>query len=69
MNKSFADFQIQIPAGRSGEIDTLCPQCSSQRKKKHARCLSVNIEKGVWQCNHCGWAGGLGTGEKRFDPA
>lgn len=67
--KTLADYGITIPHGRSGEVLTTCPQCSSQRKKKTARCLSVNVDKGVWFCNHCSWAGGLGDGTKRFDPA
>lgn len=65
--KTLADYGIQIPHGRSGEVDTTCPQCSSQRKKKTARCLSVNADKGTWHCHHCGWAGGLHEGEKRFE--
>jgi len=69
MLKGFHDFGIMIPNGRVGEVDVTCPQCSAQRKKKNARCLSVNTEKGVWSCAHCGWAGGLGSGEQRFDPA
>lgn len=67
--KTFADFGIEVPAGRSGEVDVTCPQCSAQRKKRKARCLSVNVEKGTWQCHHCGWSGGLAEGERRFDPA
>jgi twinkle protein len=67
--KTLADFGIVIPAGRTGEIDVTCPQCSAQRKKKHARCLSVNTDKGVWLCAHCGWSGGLAEGEKRLDAA
>jgi len=67
--KTFADFGIVIPSGRTGEVDVTCPQCSAQRKKKLARCLSVNTEKGCWLCAHCGWAGGLGDGERRFEPA
>jgi twinkle protein len=58
--KTFADFGIEIPHGRGGELDTLCPQCSHTRKNRHHRCLSVNTEKGTWLCHHCGWAGGLG---------
>ena len=65
----FADFGIEVPAGRSGEVDVTCPQCSAQRKKRKARCLSVNVEKCTWQCHHCGWSGGLAEGERRFDPA
>lgn len=67
--KTFGDFGIEIPYGRSGEVDTTCHKCSSERKKKNARCLSVNTDKGTWHCHHCGWSGGLLEGEKRFDPA
>lgn len=65
--KTFTDFGIVIPVGRVGEIDVTCPQCSPTRKKKTARCLSVNVEKGTWNCHHCGWAGGLSEGERRYD--
>lgn len=67
--KTFADFGITIPHNVTGECDTTCPQCSAQRKKRAARCLSVNIEKGTWLCHHCGFSGGLAEGERRFDPA
>lgn len=59
MTKSWADFRIELPAHASGEVDVICPECSPTRKKKHARCLSVNVEKGTWNCHHCGWNGGL----------
>lgn len=65
--KTFSDFRIEIPAGRSGEVDVTCPQCSPSRKKKQAKCLSVNTDKGVWTCMHCGWAGGLNEPERRLD--
>lgn len=61
MLKTFADFGIEVSIA-SGETDTLCPQCSASRKKKTAKCLSVNVDKGVWFCNHCGWSGGLKLG-------
>ncbi len=60
--KTWADFRIELPAGASGEIDVLCPECSPTRKKKHVRCLSVNVEKGVWNCAHCAWTGTLKDG-------
>ncbi len=61
--KTFQEFGIELRRS-SGEEDTTCPQCSESRKNKRARCLSVNIDKGVWTCHHCGWSGGLGTGEQ-----
>jgi twinkle protein len=65
--KTFADFGIDIPSGAGPELDTTCPQCSAQRKKKRARCLSVNTDKGVWNCAHCGWTGGLAEGGRNND--
>ncbi len=65
--KTFYDFRIELPGGASGEIDVQCPECSPQRKKKQARCLSVNVELGTWQCHHCGWTGGLKQGGSRPD--
>lgn len=67
MLKTYADFRIEVPSGRSGEVATTCPECSSSRKKKRARCLSVNVDKGVWHCNHCGWTGSLESGIGRAE--
>jgi twinkle protein len=58
--QTWIDVGIEIPSGRSGEVDTTCPQCSPTRKKRSARCLSVNTHLGTWLCHHCGWAGALG---------
>lgn len=69
MLKTWGDFRISLPAGASGECDVTCPECSAQRKKKNVRCLSVNVEKGVWLCAHCGWSGGLTEGAKNLEPA
>lgn len=62
--KTWADFGIDLPGGAHGEVDVTCPECSPQRKKKSARCLSVNVEKGCFTCMHCGWSGGLLQGAK-----
>lgn len=63
--KTFSDYGISIPHGRTGEVQTTCPQCSASRRKKSAKCLSVNVDEGVWTCHHCGWAGCLKSGEDR----
>jgi twinkle protein len=61
--KTFDDFGISLPArSSSGQVNTQCPRCSSQRRKKKATCLSVNIDEGVWLCHHCGWSGNLANG-------
>ena len=63
--KSFADFGIVEPSAynAAGDGYTTCPKCSPSRKKKQAKCLSANLDKLVWHCAHCGWAGSLKTGE------
>ena len=38
-----------------------CPKCSSQRKKKNQKCLSVTYsdEAVLFNCHHCGWSGSV----------
>lgn len=55
---------IDVPPGSRGEIDTTCPWCSGQRKKKTARCLSVNTDLETYFCHHCGVSGGLKSGQR-----
>jgi len=57
---TFADYNIHIDPGLTGNIKTTCPECSAERKKNSEPCLSVNIDMGVWNCHHCGWKGSLG---------
>ena len=56
---TFADYDIDTGRRMSGQIVTTCPKCSHDRKKKNVKCLSVNIDKGLWKCHHCNWSGGL----------
>jgi len=57
------DLGITLPAGASGEVRVTCPQCTPSRKPQHQRLrdLAVNVEEGVYQCHHCGWAGAIKT--------
>lgn len=55
----FSDLGIQIPDEAHGQIKTLCPQCSSKRTKSDEKCLSVNIDEGIFHCHHCEWSGSL----------
>lgn len=43
----------------TGEGKTLCPWCSANRSNKSDRCLSVNLEKLVYNCHNCGEKGTL----------
>ena len=58
---TFDSLDIQIPPGKTGQIATLCPKCSHNRKAIHQKdkCLSVNVDEGVWNCKNCGWTGTL----------
>ena len=64
--KTFADFNIEIRSGGSGQVRTLCPRCSGERKKSGEKCLSVDVSKGVWLCHHCGFTGGLGSAKDQI---
>lgn len=55
--KTFQDFGIDIGNKSSGKIKTKCPQCSATRKNKSDKCLSVDIDKGLFNCHNCGWSG------------
>lgn len=57
--KDYRDYGIDVEGKVSGEVQTTCPECSAGRKKSSDRCLSINLDKGVWHCHHCNWQGGL----------
>ena len=63
MSRTRADVGIDTRGKHSGELKTTCPRCSGSRKKRSFPCLNVNLDKRVWHCWHCGWAGGLDKGE------
>ena len=68
MMKTFADFGIDIPYGRTrGQVKTICPRCHEQRSDKRDRSLSVDLDEGVWNCHYCGWTGTLR--ESTYDPS
>jgi twinkle protein len=58
--KTFADYGIDTRGRTTGNVKVICPQCSHQRRHRKEPCLSVDVERGVWKCHHCGWAGHLG---------
>lgn len=64
MMKSYSDFGIQIPYGRtSGKVKTFCPQCHNTRHDKRDKSLSVDLDKGVWNCHYCGWGGSINASD------
>jgi twinkle protein len=62
---NFSDLGIEERPG-TARYTTTCPECSKDRKKNSAPCLSVFNEPGNrgWNCHHCGFKGNLETHEK-----
>lgn len=58
------ELGIDVKYGSSGDVKVTCPKCSADRKNKTEKCLSVNVDKGVWQCHHCSYSGGIVTTPK-----
>jgi len=44
---------IDFKGRHSGEVRVVCPNCSQDRKKKNAKDLAVNLNKGLAFCHHC----------------
>lgn len=58
--ETYKDYGIDIPYRRThGNVKCVCPNCKDTRSHPMDRSLSVNLDKGVWLCHHCGWSGGL----------
>lgn len=67
--KDYSDFGIQIPSGRTrGKIKVFCPQCHNTRHDKRDKSLSVDLDKGLWNCHYCGWAGTINGSEYDDSP-
>lgn len=53
---------IDVHGHTSGDVKCVCPECSHTRRNKADRCLSVNVDEGVWLCHHCGYSGTVAGG-------
>lgn len=63
MSKTYQDFGIDIPYGKTtGKVKCKCPQCSATRRDKRDKSLSVDLDKGLWNCHYCGWGGSINGG-------
>ena len=58
MIEQFTALGIEIKSN-AVEQKTLCPKCSHTRKNKKDKCLSINTEKGVYNCHNCGFSGNV----------
>ena len=59
MKQEINELGIQLRHYHNGSYKTVCPQCSTTRKKKFDTCLSVTIEDDfvVFNCHHCNFSG------------
>lgn len=57
---------IKLGSHVTGQIKTFCPECQETRKNKRDKSLSVDIDKGVWNCHHCGWSGMIKVKEEVY---
>ena len=55
----YINLGIDLKGKTSGQIKTKCPKCHNQRKKKNDPSLSVDIDKGLYNCHHCGYSGSV----------
>ena len=55
--KTFNDFNIDVGNKSTGKIKTQCPECSATRKNKRDKCLSVDLDQGLFNCHNCGFSG------------
>ena len=53
----------------NGQFKTKCPKCSHTRKNKKEQCLSVDMDKGLYNCHNCGWSGSASRFPTRIDYA
>lgn len=51
------ELGIKTYGRQKGEAKLLCPRCSAERKNKTDKCLSVNLDSGLFNCHHCEWSG------------
>lgn len=61
-------LEIQIGQGR-GERRFLCPLCGPEKPKDAAhRCLSLELQSGLWRCHRCGQGGKIREAWKERQP-
>lgn len=48
---------LNFKEGGHGTQKIHCPKCHDERRNKQDKSLSVDIEKRVFKCHHCGWSG------------
>lgn len=61
----FSKFGINIPPNRTtGKYRMICPNCNDRRTNKRDKCLSIDIDRGLFKCHYCGFCGCAKVGGK-----
>ena len=61
-SRDFNAVGISISESQTGRIRIACPFCGPNRTHRpHERCLSVDTDKGLYHCYHCGESGYVPT--------
>lgn len=55
--RNWNETGINLKGKVAGQVKTTCPECMDTRSNKKDPSLSVNLDKQVWNCHHCQWAG------------
>ncbi len=53
--RNFHQHGIDTHGRTSGKVKTICPQCNDTRGHKGNKSLSIDLDKGVCYCHHCGY--------------
>ena len=63
--RDFSKYDINIGTATHGKLRMKCPFCSGNRKNHPGdKCLSVDIDNGLYHCFHCGESGYVPTDEE-----
>jgi twinkle protein len=63
--ETYQEYGIDLENDARGQHYTTCPECSEDRKKSNIKCLGIDANRKIWNCNHCGWSGRL---KNHIDP-
>lgn len=65
MIQQLRSLGINVRESHHGNVKVVCPKCSQTRKHKSDPSLSVDVDRGIWNCHHCGWKGSIDTRPKK----
>ena len=53
--RNFHKYGIDTHGRTGGKIKTICPECNATRGHKGNKSFSIDLDKGVCYCHHCGY--------------